>query len=288
MKRLFCAKLSLSMVRVKCMQRHAFMKTCMLVMLGILPLSTLAEEVSPDLSVALTKLANHTILKQDKPIRAKRTTVRFSVANRHPAWELKTLHPLQLTRTESVFLQGRLKQKSASMVSNVGSGYRWLIPDNNWVLGVNGFYDEELRSSTERVSVGGEAFSKNTSLHANLYSALGGHPGQAPACDGYDLKFETTAPFLTDTRLRFNAYKWNATSDTKLERGWSTALKASPSDKLGMELGASRNAQNETGIFINLTYHFDKRNKGKATLFNPLAPQHTRIVREFDMHSGSS
>lgn len=273
------------------MKRKAIMKTCLFGIL-LLPvvLSAHADEQMRKLASTLTKFTNQKMTEPGRPLWLKRSSVEFSAAGEQPTWMINTLQPVRRDQDETVFLQGRLRQEDGSVVSNIGSGYRWLTADDTWALGLNGFYDQDVHSSAERFSIGGEAFGRNTSLRANLYNAIGEHAGTTGqlALDGFDFKFETPTPFLQKTRLSIEAYQWNPASRITSMQGWSAALKTSPGSRLSMELGAGRSTRDETALYMNLTYHFGNRAKRKPVASDRLSPQQTRIVREYNLQAGNS
>ncbi|TCV90560.1 inverse autotransporter beta domain-containing protein [Sulfurirhabdus autotrophica] len=274
------------------MKRQAVMKACTFAFLLPFTLTALADEQSYKLADRLTKLTNQTISDHQRPIWLKNTTVKFGVANEETVWMVNTLQPVWQSRFETVFLQGKLKQRYSRMVSNIGSGYRWLTADNNLVLGLNGFYDQDVKTNAERFSIGGEAFSEDTSVRANVYNAIGEltalPDGQSLALNGYDLKLETPAPIFRNTRLSFKTYQWNTSTSIEPVQGWKTSIKTFPNNKLKVELGASSSTLAETEVFLNLTYQFGKHNKQKSAIFDKLAPQRTRVVREFAMQAEDS
>ncbi|BAN34581.1 hypothetical protein SCD_n00739 [Sulfuricella denitrificans skB26] len=262
------------------MKRQAVMSTCMFSILLPISPSTFADEQSRNLANTLTKLGNRALSAQYRPIWLKHTTIKFGMANNQPTLMIKTLRPIRQTHNETVFLQGKLRQEDGGVTTNIGSGYRWLTADNTWALGLNGFYDQDTESNAEHISIGGEAFSENAVVRANLYNAIGSQP---LALDGFDLKVEVPTPFPNHARLSLKAYQWNASTTIKPVQGWRTALKANPNKKLSVELGASHNTWDEAKLFLNLTYYFGHYSKHKPTVFDRLAPRHTHIVREFTM-----
>lgn len=267
------------------------MKACIFGMLLLIALSAQADEQVRKLASTLTKFTNQKFTEPGKPVWLKRTSVKFGVAGKQPTWVIKTLQPVSEARNETVFMQGRLRKEDGSVVSNIGSGYRWFTDSARFALGLNGFYDQDSSSSTKRFSVGGEVFSKNASLRANLYNAVGGHavtPGGLPARDGFDLHLEAPIPILRHTRLSLKTYQWNPSTSISSVQGWNAALKTNPHHKLSLELGASRSTRNEAALFMNLTYHYGSRNKRKPAIFDRLAPQQTQIVRDYTLQGGSS
>lgn len=264
------------------------MKACLFGILWPLVLPSHADGQFNTLAGSLTKLTNQTLSDSGRPAWLKRTQVKFGVADRQPTWMIKTVQPLRQTRSEAVFVQGRLWQDEGNTVSNIGSGYRWLAADDTWILGLNGFYDQDVQSSTERISIGGEVFRGNASMRANLYSAIGSHAATpSQALDGFDLKLEMPTPFLRHTRLSVKTYQWSVPERTEPVLGWSTALKTKPHEKLSVALGASRSTHEETAFFMNLTYHFGNPGKRQPTALDRLAPQRTHIVREHKLLAGN-
>lgn len=277
MKERFCAKL------------QAIMKTFAFgILLFLLALSAHADGQMSTLAGTLTKFTNQKMTEPGSPIWLKRSSVKFGMAGDQPTWMINTLQPVRQDRDETVFLQGRLRQDDGSVVSNIGSGYRWLAADDTWTLGVNGFYDQDIRSSAERFSIGGEAFGRNTSLRANLYNAIGAPAGASRlALDGFDFRFETPTPLLRKARLSVEAYQWNPASNITSMQGWSAALKTGPRHNLSMEIGAGRSTLDETAVFMNLTFHFGNQAKRKSSVSDRLSPQQTRIVREYNLQAGN-
>lgn len=272
------------------MKRKIVTKACLFgILLFPAALSVHADEQMHKLAGTLTRFANQKMTEPGSPVWLKRSSVKFGMAGDQPTWMINTVQPVRQDRDETVFLQGRLRQEDGSVVSNIGSGYRWLAADDAWTLGLNGFYDLDAQSSVERFSIGGEIFARSTSLRANLYNAMGaptGNTGQL-ALDGFDFRFETPSQFLRKARLSVEAYQWNPASKITSMQGWSAALKTSPRHNLSMEIGAGRSTRDETAIFMNLTYHFGNRAKRKPSASDRLSPQQTRIVRDYNLLAGN-
>ena len=89
-----------------------------------------------------------------------------------PTWSVETVQPLYQTPStlrDTVFLQGRWGHRNADNTFNLGLGYRRLLDDKSWLLGVNGFYDLATKYNHQRFGLGAEAIGRYVTFRTNFY-----------------------------------------------------------------------------------------------------------------------
>ncbi|MBS0849528.1 inverse autotransporter beta domain-containing protein [Citrobacter sp. JGM124] len=184
------------------------------------------------------------------------------------------LLPLAETDQSLVFSQLGMRTNQDRNTVNLGVGYRQYI--NDWMLGINGFYDYDYTGENKRIGVGTEAWTDYLKLAANGYlRQTNWHQSKLGSMEDYD---ERPANGFD---LRANAYlpSWpNLGGSLKYEqyfgKGVSMAESASP-DSLKdspvvvtagidytpfplMTLSAKRSVgdSNATNVGVDFTYRF--------------------------------
>lgn len=74
-----------------------------------------------------------------------------------PTWAIETVQPLyQTPKTlrDTYFFQGRWGYRNDDDTVNLGLGYRRLLEDKSWLLGVNAIYDMTTKYRHERAGWG--------------------------------------------------------------------------------------------------------------------------------------
>ncbi|MBD2807042.1 inverse autotransporter beta domain-containing protein, partial [Xenorhabdus sp. ZM] len=112
--------------------------------------------------------------------------------------------------------------------THLGMGYRYLA--DNWLWGVNAFWDAEWPAQHHRYSLGVEAWRDNFKLSANLYQRLSGWKASRNVTDydarpanGWDIRVEGGLPALPrwSGQLVFEQYDGqdvNLFGDSKRQR----------------------------------------------------------------------
>lgn len=126
---------------------------------------------------------------------------------------LETIQPLALTERHTVFWQARVSHAHDDETLNAGLGYRWLSPDENWLLGANGFFDYSVEAKHRRASLGLEAIGPFVSLRGNLYQAISnwrplGAGVREHALDGADAAIDAQAPYMPWLRVGARYFEW--------------------------------------------------------------------------------
>ncbi|WP_199275425.1 inverse autotransporter beta domain-containing protein, partial [Pseudomonas corrugata] len=116
------------------------------------------------------------------------------------------LYPVVDGDTDLVFAQVGVRHSNARTEDyrstiNLGVGYRRNF--DNWLAGVNGFYDRDMTGKNDRLGIGAEAFTDNVRASANVYVRISEWK-KSPDLDnylerpanGYDLRLEGNLPSL--------------------------------------------------------------------------------------------
>ncbi|MDF4211154.1 Ig-like domain-containing protein [Pseudomonas protegens] len=116
------------------------------------------------------------------------------------------LMPIFDSEQDLVFAQVGFRRSNAHTegyrnTANFGAGYRRNV--DNWIAGVNAFYDRDLTGKNDRLGLGAEVFTDNLRFSGNLYHRLSDwkvSPDledylERPA-NGYDLRVEGSLPSL--------------------------------------------------------------------------------------------
>jgi len=91
-----------------------------------------------------------------------------------PIWYFETVQPLYQSQAKdrTVFIQPRANKQGSDETLNLGLGYRWLTSNENWLLGINTFYDTTTEESHYRIGFGLEAVGKVLEGRLNTYWGL--------------------------------------------------------------------------------------------------------------------
>ncbi|MCS4315604.1 adhesin/invasin, partial [Pseudomonas sp. BIGb0381] len=116
------------------------------------------------------------------------------------------LYPIVDGEQDLVFAQVGVRHSNARTEDyrstiNLGVGYRRNF--DNWLAGINGFYDRDMTGKNERLGIGAEAFTDNIRASANVYVRMSEWK-KSPDLDnylerpanGYDLRIEGNLPSL--------------------------------------------------------------------------------------------
>ncbi|WP_141553579.1 inverse autotransporter beta domain-containing protein [Candidatus Regiella insecticola] len=121
--------------------------------------------------------------------------------------------PLYDNSKSLLFTQLGARNKSGQNTFNIGAGAR--IFQNNWMFGVNTFFDHDLTAKNRRIGLGAEVWADYLKLSANSYFSLNNwHQSQdfigynARPANGYDLRVEAYLPSYPQLggKLMFEQY----------------------------------------------------------------------------------
>ena len=179
-----------------------------------------------------------------------------------PSIEARTIDTLFESEAldHTVFLQASVQSNLADTTANVGIGYRYLVPDTQWMLGVNAFYDREFPIGHERMSIGLEASHGDFTLFGNRYIALSDWTQKNATFDerplsGWDAGIAGQLPGFENLRLSLAAFRWEQeTEKDKNGLRFTADYDVSRSLELGATFAADDSGDVRAGL--RLTYQF--------------------------------
>lgn len=216
-----------------------------------------------------------------------------------PTWSVETVQPLYQTPDtlrDTVFFQGRWGRRSSDNTFNLGLGYRRLLDDKSWLLGINGFYDTTTEYHHQRYGVGAEAIGQYVTFRTNYYKAISGDKTISTtngvteterALDGYDYEVDAPLPYLPWMRVAATSYRWkSATAGVSDSRGDKLTLRGNLSEHLSMELGRSVDNYS-SGNFVKISYNFvgTPTNGVESTMFGNLKSAGAFEARDLTKHT---
>lgn len=179
--------------------------------------------------------------------------------------------------TNTLFGQGSLFSSDGRHTLNLGLGYRRLSDSQNWIYGINAFYDHEFPYDHRRASVGLELRSSVFELNANEYFALSGwktgkHSIDERALDGRDLEVGFAIPYMPSSRIFHRQFQWDSVNGVDPLEGRTTSAEISGDilvPGLSVSLGKTTFDGNREDIeFVKLDYQLGKSSEQTTPLFS--------------------
>ncbi len=229
--------------------------------------NTYAEpEIKSILSDGLNKVIPQVIqnYSDDLPEWAKRTDFSLHFQDDlKPLWSFETIQPIFRTKETSrhtLFIQDRFAYDTPDDTINLGLGYRYITSNEQWLLGVNTFWDYTFDRRHSRIGIGGEILGQFASIHANYYEAISGHryyfedEGMASekALDGWDVEGQIQMPFMPWVHTSMKGYGWQNEVLNDVE-GYSLAFIMNITKNITLELGRDDNDARENN-FIKVSF----------------------------------
>lgn len=190
-----------------------------------------------------------------------------------PAIEVRTIDSLFQSEAldHTIFLEAGLRSNAEGTVVNAGLGYRYAVPDSQWMLGLNAFYDREFPVGHERMSIGLEASTPEFTLFGNRYMALSGWQAVSPGVEehplsGWDVGIAGQVPRMEDLRVSLSAFHWDQKTAADL-----TGLKlradyaVGPGLQVGTTLAADDGGDVEAGLHLTWQFGADLFGGGEQT-----------------------
>ncbi|MDP3355906.1 MAG: inverse autotransporter beta domain-containing protein [Polaromonas sp.] len=256
--------------------------------------------------VALTAVAPQTAAQPPAsglslPDWLRRTDISVESMDRNnPTWSVETVQPIyQTPRTlsDTVFFQGRWGRRNSDNTFNLGLGYRKLLDDKTWLLGVNTFYDTTTRYDHKRWGLGAEAIGQYLTFRTNFYHAISGErtislingiSTTEKALSGHDFEIDAPLPYLSWMRVAANAYRWkSATSGVDDVKGAKLAFKGNISKNVSLELGRQDDNYSRPASFIKISYNLlgNPGNGVAGTLLTGLRSPVSFEARDLTLHT---
>jgi hypothetical protein len=193
--------------------------------------------------------------------------------------------------------------------ANVGLIYRWVHPDQAWLVGGNLFYDRDFDTGAQRIGTGAEAVTANTRLYANVYRPLGDRWYVSPndelreerAASGYDLGVTYTPSILPMLDFQLQGARWDGDEVDVFGNGqylrdptvWSAKIGYTPMPLITLSAEQEKVAGGDSNTRLGLAFNYrfgvplseqTRATRGQRTDigFRALAPveRENRIVTE--------
>lgn len=234
--------------------------------------------------------------------------IQANVNGRRVGYSLDYLQPLYERDIDIVFAQIGARTFGERNLANVGLGYRKQV-DEHWVLGANGFLDQDISRNHTRGGIGGEAWTDDARFSANYYTPFSGWKNsndyllnsdpdtrilQERAARGWDANLETAMPGIQQMSLSGKYFQWHgdrvdvsgSRSETeKNPKGYTLGAKYQPIPLLNLNAQHTKVTGGSGGweLGMGLNWDFDKSlnellDPKKAIALRPLAQAKTDIV----------
>ncbi len=198
----------------------------------------------------------------------KDTDISFkSKEGNKPEIGIKTFKPLNDTESEITFFQGSFFTHDERETLNLGFGKRILSNDENFMYGLNAFYDHELDFDHQRGSIGAEIKSSILELNTNHYFAIsdertGKNSVKEEVADGYDLEIGAHIPYMPTAKFYTKLFEYEIPGGSDFEGLEYSSKIDIPNSGLSVEVGYKDfgNTSYNDQWFINLTFNLNKIN----------------------------
>jgi adhesin/invasin len=186
------------------------------------------------------------------------------------------------------FIQSGLGNANERPVFNLGIGQRYLSNDENVIIGLNAFYDVDLRYGHRRASIGGEVKASAVELGVNKYAALskwktGKNHQRERALDGHDIEVGAQLPYIPSGKIYLKNWKWNGEDGAADIKGntYSLAFSHLLGNGIMLEVGRKDyDGATKDQDFGKLTYQIPM---GQAQAFNSTSLFSTQMFETASM-----
>ena len=177
-----------------------------------------------------------------------------------PIGTIMILRPLDEQDTGTTFYQAQINShyvaKDIRQSLNLGLGKRLISEDSKMLLGINSFFDVDVKGNT-RVSIGGEYKRAYLDVTGNYYAALLGGGKKVSSntervLNGYDLNIIGNIFPWAD--LVYTNYTWKADQASKNSAGNILSTEVFLNSNFIFEAGFDDNNTNDTEQFAKLSY----------------------------------
>lgn len=177
--------------------------------------------------------------------------------------ELETIQPLYQAPdfSHTIFTQARVSYKNEKFTLNGGLGYRYLLPNQKWIFGINTFADMETDQYHKRISAGFEAIGEQLTLRGNYYKGMTGWNTLSETAttrtdtkpvDGFDIALEGPVPHMPWLRAEATYFKWTPDLADEID-GFRGKLTAQLTKSISLE-GGYQHTNNDDRVFGRLTF----------------------------------
>jgi len=156
---------------------------------------------------------------------------------------------------------------STRYIGNIGLGYRILSPEENFMFGLNAFYDEDIKNEHARASLGLEVkgsildFSANKYQKATNMKVVDGSEEQV--LSGWDYNLSSQLPHMPWAIINYRGYKNQKEKAKEHTEGsvYSLELSLSPSVEFDVSLDNASNSGVDDVIAAQINFVYPPKEK---------------------------
>ena len=199
--------------------------------------------------------------------------------------------------TDVFFNQTSVYQHDGNTTFNTGLGYRNLFNDKKFILGINAFYDREIKVTHQRLGLGIELLSSVFDLRSNYYEAFSKTKlveldNTEKALDGWDLRGDYYLPssIVDDYTVSLFAsyYDWSESGGDFSSDGYKIGFTGRPYKNLYVEAAIDDDGTSNKDFYVLLNYSlklydFDDKPALSSGAFNLESVEHRmyeKVLRE--------
>ena len=184
------------------------------------------------------------------------------------------------------FNQTSIYQHDGNTTFNTGLGYRNLLNDKKIILGINAFYDREIKVSHQRVGFGLELLSSVFDLRSNFYEAfsktkLVESDNTEKALDGWDLRGDYYLPssIVNDysVSLFVTYYDWKESGGDFSSDGYKIGFTGKPYKNLTVEAAIDDDSTSGKDFYVSLNYSLKLQNEKDNIIINSSSYEFTNV-----------
>lgn len=191
-------------------------------------------------------------------------------------WSLEGIQPIYqspCSLRHTLFYQSRWAFRGNDSTANFGLGYRYLFPNECWLVGSNLFYDLTTKRHHSRLGWGLELFCPYAMIRSNFYFALShlrtishedGIKTTERALGGWDLSGEVPVPCLPWASLRGTYYHWKGKDRDDINGGTICSL-MNLTNFFTLEAGYSKDNRDHN-TYVRLEFHLGRPCRVEHTL----------------------
>ena len=185
--------------------------------------------------------------------------------NYSSTYSLSTLSSIYESKSDLFFNQTSLFSHDNNTTVNTGFGYRNLLNNDKVIIGINAFYDRELKVTHQRVGLGLELLTSVFDLRSNYYEAFSDtklveNDNTEKALDGWDIRGDYHLPSIIvddyDVTLFTSYYDWSESGGDFSSDGYKIGVTAKLYKNLYVETAIDDDGSTNKDFYLLLNYSF--------------------------------
>jgi adhesin/invasin len=211
-------------------------------------------------------------------------------------YSLSTLSSIYETESDLFFNQTSLYSHDNNTTANIGFGYRNLLNDDKVIIGINAFYDRELKVTHQRAGLGIELLTSVFDLRSNYYQAFSDmklveDDNTEKALDGWDIRADYHLPSIIvdeySVTLFTSYYDWSESGGDFSSDGYKIGTTAKLYKNLYVETALDDNGvTKDFYVLLNYSFKFEdssdevNRSNNFFELENVKHRMYEKVIRE--------